>query len=53
MLSGLCFYISLNVNDVRVSKMFMILSVITILLIPIIILLKYIDKLLEVGKKKE
>jgi len=43
--SSLFFYIGLNINNEIVSKVFMILTFISILYVPISIIVKYIEKL--------
>jgi hypothetical protein len=45
LVSFLLFYIAFNINDATLSRMFAILGIFTLLLIPIIIIVRYMDKL--------
>jgi len=47
LLCSFLFYIGANISDVNISIVFMILSVICILLIPILIIINYIEKIIE------
>jgi hypothetical protein len=44
-MTAMCIYIALNVGDVGISKTFMILSIFTFLMIPVSIVLKYVEKI--------
>ena len=44
-ISGICFYIALNVNESYVSKIFMILSVLAIFMIFYLEILIYVKKI--------
>jgi hypothetical protein len=43
--SSLLFYVALNVNDINVSKLFIALSIITFIMIPVVLIIKYIGKM--------
>jgi hypothetical protein len=46
-ISSLCFYIAMNINDRYLTYTFMILSIISILLIPFTLIIKYMEKILK------
>jgi hypothetical protein len=45
LLSATLSYISLNIDNVSLSKYLFILSIISILLIPVVLIIKYMEKL--------
>jgi hypothetical protein len=51
LVSTLCFYIGYNISNIFTSKLFLILGIISFLLIPISIILKYIEKITIEDKK--
>ena len=50
LVSAMLFYIGSNIGDISASKVFMILSIVSILLIPLTIVLKYMEK---ISNKKD
>lgn len=44
-ISSLSFYIALNIEDVYISKIFMVLTFISIIMIPILLIMIYLEKL--------
>lgn len=43
--SGLCFFIAYNVSNQDVHNIFVILGIICILMIPLVLIIKYIEKM--------
>ena len=51
--SGLLFYVALNANDINVTKIFMILGFICIFMIPIVVIIRYLEKMSTENNKED